>query len=59
MRADGSRLGWPVPEAVIMVVWAPDDGCQHPETYRAVYRYVMNIKKLLSQNQSAFVGFLK
>jgi len=30
-RADGSRPGWPVPEAVITVVRAPDDGCQHPK----------------------------
>ena len=30
-REDGSRLGWPVPEAVITVVRAPDDGCQHPK----------------------------
>jgi len=27
--ADGSSPGWPVPEAVIKVVRAPDDGCQH------------------------------
>ena len=30
-RADGSRPSWPVPEAVITVVRAPDDGCQHPK----------------------------
>jgi len=30
-RADGSRPGWPAPEAVITVVWAPDDVCQHPK----------------------------
>ena len=30
-RADGSRPGWPVPEAVITAVPAPDDGCQHPK----------------------------
>jgi len=30
-RAYGSRPGWPVPEAVITVVRAPDDGCQHPK----------------------------
>jgi len=30
-RADGSRPGWPVSEAVITVVRAPDDGCQHPK----------------------------
>jgi len=30
-RPDGSRPGWPVPEAVITVVRAPDDGCQHPK----------------------------
>jgi len=30
-RADGSRFGKRVPEAVITVVWAPDDGCQHPK----------------------------
>jgi len=29
--ADGSRPGWPVPEALITVVRAPDDGCQHPK----------------------------
>ena len=23
--------GWPVPEAVIAVLRAPDDGCQHPK----------------------------
>jgi len=28
---DGGRPGWPVPEAVITVVRAPDDGCQHPK----------------------------
>jgi len=28
-RADGSRPGWPEPEAVITVVRAPDDGFQH------------------------------
>jgi len=26
-----SRPGWPVAEAVITVVRAPDDGCQHPK----------------------------
>ena len=31
LRADGSRHGWPVPEAVITAVRAPDDGCQHPK----------------------------
>jgi len=31
MRADGNRPGWPVPEAVITTVPAPDDGCQHPK----------------------------
>jgi len=30
-RADGSRPGWPVPEAVITAVPAPDDGCQQPK----------------------------
>jgi len=30
-RADGSSPGWPVPEAVITVVRAPDDECQHPK----------------------------
>jgi len=30
-RADGSRPGWPVPEAVITAVRAPSDGCQHPK----------------------------
>jgi len=30
-RGDGSRPGWPVPEAVITVLRAPDDGCQHPK----------------------------
>jgi len=29
--ADGSRPGWPVPEAVITVVGAPDDRCQQPK----------------------------
>jgi len=29
--ADGSRTGWPVPEAVITTVPAPDGGCQHPK----------------------------
>jgi len=29
MRADGSRPSWPVPETIITVVPAPDDGCQH------------------------------
>ena len=27
----GSRPSWPVPEAVITVVLAPDDGCQQPK----------------------------
>jgi len=31
MKADGSRPGWPIPEAVITAVPAPDDGCQHPK----------------------------
>ena len=30
-RVDRSRPGRPVPEAVITVVRAPDDGCQHPK----------------------------
>ena len=30
-RADGSRFGLLVPEAVITAVPAPDDGCQHPK----------------------------
>jgi len=30
-RADGSRPIWAVPEAVITVVRAPDDGFQHPK----------------------------
>jgi len=30
-RADGSIPGWPVSEAVITAVRAPDDGCQHPK----------------------------
>ena len=30
-QVDGSRPSWPVPEAVLTVVWAPDDGCQHPK----------------------------
>ena len=29
--ADGSRHGWPGPEAVITAVRAPNDGCQHPK----------------------------
>ena len=28
-RADGSRSGQPIPEAVITAVPAPDDGCQY------------------------------
>jgi len=31
MRADGTRPGWPVPEAVITAVPALDDGCLHPK----------------------------
>ena len=30
-REDGSRTGWPLPEAVITAVRAPDDGCQQPK----------------------------
>ena len=30
-NADGSRPNWPVPEAVITVVRAPDNGCQRPK----------------------------
>jgi len=31
MIADGSRSGESIPEAVITVVRAPDDGCQQPK----------------------------
>jgi hypothetical protein len=31
MRADGSRSGYSVPEAVIAVVRASDDGCHYPK----------------------------
>ena len=40
-RADGSTPGWPVLEAGITVVQAPDDGCQHP---KHVEHGPMNIK---------------
>ena len=30
-RADGSRPGWPVPEAVIRIVLASNDGCHQPK----------------------------
>ena len=36
-RADGSRSCWSVPEAVITVVQAPDDGCQHPKHVELPY----------------------
>ena len=36
-RADVSRRGSPVPEAVITVVRAPDDGCQHPKHVELPY----------------------
>jgi len=42
MRVDGSRSSQSIPEAVITVVRAPDDGCQTPETCRAAYRNVIN-----------------
>jgi len=31
MRAVGSRSGYSIPEAVLLVEHAPDDGCQHPK----------------------------
>ena len=30
-RADSSKSGYSIPEAVITVLRAPDDGCQHPK----------------------------
>jgi len=30
-KADGSRSGYSIPEAVFTAVRAPDDGCQHPK----------------------------
>ena len=46
MRADGSRSGWPVPEAVITAVQAADDGDSTPETCRAVADPVDQCQKL-------------
>ena len=41
-RADVSRPGWQVPEAVITVVRVPDEWVSTPETCRAAYRNVIN-----------------
>jgi len=51
-RADGSRPGWPVPEAVITVVRAPDDGCQHPNHVE------LSTEVLINWIQSHLVGQL-